>query len=340
MTEKTYKNFQGGLKINKEYANLIPPLNEVTFNGLKSNIERDGRIIDPLIVDENKVILDGHNRYKIAEMLDMSISTTTKDIKDIDEGKLWIIQHQIRRRELTLVQKAVIGLSLKPYFSKLCKERQSQGGTNKEKLEGSLKTSQLMAKEVDVNETLIKEVIGVEKYLPNLLPLLGLDKISIMDAKFLKKKNQLGIIKKENVLKKGELSEEAKGLLDEYHNPTLSEKEIELRDSETKTRRLREKVEADNKKKDEILEKNAFNNTHNPVLFPELVTIRNRGSYDKKTEVTCNLQHLTGAGLRDLVRYKCNIGSIDNEIAREIRDIVENYLKEDKKMGCYEFSYV
>lgn len=97
---KKYNNFKGGLKTIPEYSEFIPPMSDKDFNQLKDNIKQDG-IIRPLVIDEGGTILDGHARYKIAEMLDIDFKTVVKKVNNIEEGRLWIIKNAMGRRTLT-----------------------------------------------------------------------------------------------------------------------------------------------------------------------------------------------------------------------------------------------
>ena len=54
------------LKIDPEFQGKIPPLTFEELNQLEANILRDGRIINPIIVWRG-LIVDGHNRYRIAQ---------------------------------------------------------------------------------------------------------------------------------------------------------------------------------------------------------------------------------------------------------------------------------
>ena len=54
------------LKIDPEFQGKIPPLTFEELNQLESNILRDGRIINPIIVWQG-LIVDGHNRFTIAK---------------------------------------------------------------------------------------------------------------------------------------------------------------------------------------------------------------------------------------------------------------------------------
>ena len=54
------------LKIDPEFESRIPPLTEEEFKQLEENILAEGTILMPLIV-WGDTIVDGHNRYKIAQ---------------------------------------------------------------------------------------------------------------------------------------------------------------------------------------------------------------------------------------------------------------------------------
>ena len=54
------------LRIDPEFESRIPPLTDDEFQQLEENILADGKIISPIIV-WGDVIIDGHNRFRIAE---------------------------------------------------------------------------------------------------------------------------------------------------------------------------------------------------------------------------------------------------------------------------------
>ena len=54
------------LQINPEFENMIPELTDDELSQLEENILAEGRIVNPIVV-WNGVIVDGHNRYKIAQ---------------------------------------------------------------------------------------------------------------------------------------------------------------------------------------------------------------------------------------------------------------------------------
>ena len=73
------------IKINPEYSKLINPLSKVEYEILKNSISNKGLHL-PIIVYQDNVILDGHNRYKICKELDIKPRFEVKRFDDpLDE---------------------------------------------------------------------------------------------------------------------------------------------------------------------------------------------------------------------------------------------------------------
>lgn len=113
------------LRIDPEFVEKIPPLTDEEFQQLEANILADGIIISPIIV-WNGVIVDGHNRYRIAgKYPHITYSICEKDFANRHEAIAWICKNQLGRRNLTPQQKKyLIG---KQYES----EKASHGGDRK-----------------------------------------------------------------------------------------------------------------------------------------------------------------------------------------------------------------
>ena len=93
------------LMIDQEFADKIPPLTKEEFEQLEANILADGVIINPLIV-WNKVIVDGHNRYRILQMHpEIPYTIHNKEFSDRYEVIAWICKNQLGRRNLTPAQR-------------------------------------------------------------------------------------------------------------------------------------------------------------------------------------------------------------------------------------------
>ena len=113
------------LKIDEEFKNLITPLTDSEFAQLEENILRDG-IQDPLKV-WNGILIDGHNRYEIANKHGLSFATTELTFKDREEVKEWIIRNQFGRRNISPYVKILLALKLKPIISAKADKRMKKG---------------------------------------------------------------------------------------------------------------------------------------------------------------------------------------------------------------------
>lgn len=98
--------------IDKEFKDLIPPLSVEEREQLETNIVGDG-IRDPLVV-WNDILLDGHNRYEIAQEYGITFDTVEMHFGSREEAKIWVIQNQLGRRNLSVWERAKLALKLKP----------------------------------------------------------------------------------------------------------------------------------------------------------------------------------------------------------------------------------
>jgi hypothetical protein len=97
------------LYINEELKSLVAPLSADEYSLLRENIRRDG-LLEPLTLwaERSGTIVDGHNRYAICQELGIGFKTKALSFSSIDAVKLWVLEHQIGRRNLTDSQRAVI----------------------------------------------------------------------------------------------------------------------------------------------------------------------------------------------------------------------------------------
>jgi ParB-like chromosome segregation protein Spo0J len=84
--------------IDQEFDNLLRPLSHDEFEGLEKNCLKYG-VLDPLKV-WNGILIDGKHRLKIAKKHGLQYTTTEMPFADRDEAKLWILSHQIDRRNV------------------------------------------------------------------------------------------------------------------------------------------------------------------------------------------------------------------------------------------------
>jgi len=87
--------------VDDELRRLIPPPTETERADLEAQLLRDG-CLSPLIVwAERSVLLDGHNRKDICDRYSLEYPVREISLPGRDEARLWIIQHQLGRRNLT-----------------------------------------------------------------------------------------------------------------------------------------------------------------------------------------------------------------------------------------------
>lgn len=92
------------IQIDPEFEQQIPPLKSEEFQQLEKNILEDGVILNPLIL-WNGTLVDGHNRYRIAEKHPhIRYTTVEKEFPDRYSVIAWICKNQLGRRNLTRTQ--------------------------------------------------------------------------------------------------------------------------------------------------------------------------------------------------------------------------------------------
>ena len=111
------------IKINPEYSKLVNPLSNAEYDTLKNSIKEDG-LHYPIIINSKGELLDGHHRYKISKELDVPISHEIKFFKDLIEEKKFVIDINLKRRQLNDFQKAELAYKLAKIESEKARLRQ------------------------------------------------------------------------------------------------------------------------------------------------------------------------------------------------------------------------
>ena len=88
--------------IDKEFKFLLPMLDEQAFADLEADILENG-IRDALVLWEG-ILIDGYNRYNIAQKHKLPYKTVSMEFDSRDEVVIWIIKNQVSRRNLTPFQ--------------------------------------------------------------------------------------------------------------------------------------------------------------------------------------------------------------------------------------------
>ena len=114
------------IKIKEEFKQLIPPLTTEEYKQLEVNCIEEG--IREKILVWNEYIIDGHNRYEIAQNNNLEFKTESKSFNSEDEVKEWMILNQFGRRNLSNYQRSVLALQLEDVFRAKAKEKQKEAG--------------------------------------------------------------------------------------------------------------------------------------------------------------------------------------------------------------------
>jgi site-specific DNA-methyltransferase (adenine-specific) len=87
------------LEIKEEFKKLIPPLTAEEFKQLEQNCLDEG--IREKIITWDGFIIDGHNRFEIATRWNLEYQTENKHFENENDVKIWMIDNQNGRRNLT-----------------------------------------------------------------------------------------------------------------------------------------------------------------------------------------------------------------------------------------------
>jgi len=117
------------LTIDKEFQELIPPLNYEEEELLIASIKEEG-CHTPLVV-WGDILVDGHNRYDACIENGIEFETRSMEFADRDDAKIWIIKNQFGRRNLSTPSRCDLALKMKGLFEAKAKERKRANGGDK-----------------------------------------------------------------------------------------------------------------------------------------------------------------------------------------------------------------
>lgn len=153
------------IKIDTEFQELIPPLTVDEFAQLEENVLRDG-IKDSLKV-WNGILIDGHNRYAIAQKYNLPFDTTELNFESRNDAAIWIIQNQLGRRNLNNYTRSELALKLKPVIAAKAKKNLVAGAemtnTGLQKSVKAVNTQKEIAKVAGVSHDTIAKVEKIEQ---------------------------------------------------------------------------------------------------------------------------------------------------------------------------------
>jgi hypothetical protein len=167
------------LTVDAELRSLIAPLTPQEFALLKAQILEQG-CLQPLCVwkteDNRRILLDGHNRYRICTEANRRCTTINIRLASREHAKLWILEHQAGRRNLTDDQRAVVWNEIREQRSKIAsdegaaKARAAKADSVKstESAQPKRDTRAQVAKEARLSESKLRRAQKLKKYHPEL----------------------------------------------------------------------------------------------------------------------------------------------------------------------------
>ena len=170
------------LTIDAEFQSLIAPLAPPELDLLKAQILERG-CLQPLCVwkteDNRRILLDGHNRYRICTENNKHYSTVNVRLASREHARLWILENQAGRRNLTDDQRAVVWNELREQRSmlvqaeKLQKARDARAGVFISAVLTEIDmpkkdTRAEIAKEANLSESKLRRAQRLKKYQPEL----------------------------------------------------------------------------------------------------------------------------------------------------------------------------
>ena len=153
------------ITIDNEFRTLIPPLTEEEFSLLEANCLENG--IQDSLKTWNGILVDGHNRYEIAQKHGLEFRTEEMEFSGRDDVKLWIIKNQLGRRNLSTYDRSVLALKLKPVIAEMAKKnvlatQKNESASAYQKSDKQIVTNKEVGRIAEVSHDTIHKVDVIE----------------------------------------------------------------------------------------------------------------------------------------------------------------------------------
>lgn len=172
----TYSSDERTPVILPEMAELLPPLSGEQLDALEADLIKNG-CYSPIIVNEDMVIIDGHNRQTLCEKHGLPYTMTVFSFEDLLEGKQWALDTQKGRRNLEKWELGKIALKLKPEIEAKARANQSAAGGDKfsdkplsatlPEAVSSVDTRKELAEAVGLGERTMGKVMQIDENAPD-----------------------------------------------------------------------------------------------------------------------------------------------------------------------------
>lgn len=140
-----------------ELADLLPPLSGEQVSALEKDLLQNG-CYSPIIVNEDLVVVDGHNRQQICTRHDLPYKMAVFAFDDLLEAKQWALDTQKGRRNLDKWELGKIALKLRPEIEARAKANQQTYYGNQHESGPSATLPEVHAAPVDTRKELAASV--------------------------------------------------------------------------------------------------------------------------------------------------------------------------------------
>lgn len=169
----TYTSAERSPVILPEMAELLPPLSAEQSAALEEDLLRNG-CYSPIIVNEDMVIVDGHNRQALCEKHGLPYTMAVFSFEDLLEAKQWALDTQKGRHNLEKWELGKIALKLKPEIEAKARANMVAGGQNYRPKEGLTTLSNLppvntrreLADSVGIGEVTMGKIMQIDEHAP------------------------------------------------------------------------------------------------------------------------------------------------------------------------------
>ena len=143
-----------------ELKSYLPMMEKSLFEQLKKDIKKNG-LNDPILYFKtpagDNLVIEGHTRLEACVKQKIKI-IPTKEIKanfqNLDDIKFWMVQHQVQRRNLSVLEKVKLSFTHKEIIEIKAKENQSKAG-KKNKVNVPLDTNDEIARIAGVSRATV-----------------------------------------------------------------------------------------------------------------------------------------------------------------------------------------
>lgn len=168
-TGTVYRSTEKTPSVLPEMDQLLPPLSEEQLSALEKDILQNG-CYAPIIVNEDLVIVDGHNRQRLCEQNGIPYQMAVFSFEDLLEAKQWALDTQKGRRNLDKWELGKIALKLKPEIEARARENQGARTDISATLPESsepIDTRKELADSVGLGERTMGKVMQIDEHAPD-----------------------------------------------------------------------------------------------------------------------------------------------------------------------------